>query len=170
MRQPAASAFKDEYLLNFININEDDHESVLEKKLVDNLRQFLLSLGSEFAFLGNQYRLIVDEEEFFVDLLFYHRKLSCLVAIELKTGKFKPEYVGKMNFYLSALDEQVRMDHENPSVGIILCKEKSRNIVEYAFRDTTKAIGVATIRYSAELPGKLKKHFPSTQALKKLLR
>ncbi|TND04824.1 MAG: hypothetical protein FD123_3761 [Bacteroidetes bacterium] len=169
IQQQAIDAFRDEYLLDFINVHDTDNENVLEQKIVGNLRKFLLSLGNEFAFVGNQYRLVVDEEDFFIDLLFYHRKLRCLVAFELKTGKFKPEYTGKMNFYLSALDDLVRMPHENPSIGIILCKEKSKTIVEYAFRDTYKPIGVATVKYTKELPGKWKGFLPGPDALKKLM-
>jgi predicted nuclease of restriction endonuclease-like (RecB) superfamily len=120
----ALEVFKDEYLLNFINVNDSDGEEVLENELVKNLRDFLMSLGREFAFLGNQYRIVVEEEEFFVDLLFFHRQLQSLVAIELKAGKFRPEYAGKMNFYLEALDPYVRLKHEQPSIGIILCREK----------------------------------------------
>lgn len=123
----ALEVFKDEYLLNFVNVQDTDGEDVLENELVHNLREFLMTLGREFAFLGNQYRVVVDEEEFFVDLLFYHRQLQSLVAIELKTGKFKPEYAGKMNFYLEALDTYVKLKHENLSIGIILCREKKEH-------------------------------------------
>ena len=145
--QKAVQIFKDEYLLDFINIEDPDEEPderVLEHNIVSNIKKFMMSLGSDFSFMGNQYRLIVAENEFFIDLLFFNRILQCLVAFELKRGKFKPEYMGKMNFYLSALDDLIKKQHENPSIGIILCKEKENKIVEYSFRDVNKPMGVAT--------------------------
>ena len=141
----------------------------IEQEIVHNIKAFLISLGDQFCFIGNQHRLIVDEEEFFVDLLFFHRGLQALIAIELKAGKFKPEHVGKLNFYLSALDDLVRLPHENPSIGIILCKKKSKTIVEYAFRDTTKAMGVATYTISSKLPKNLQKYLPDAKILQKHL-
>lgn len=169
--EKALKTFKDEYLLDFINIEDgdEDNERVLEHEIVRNIRKFILSIGNDFAFMGNQYRLIVEEQEYFIDLLFYNRKLQCLVAFELKTGKFKPEYLGKMNFYLSALDDLIKQPHENPSIGIVLCKEKSNKIVEYSFRDFNKAMGVATYKTSNELPEKYKESLPDAEALKKLL-
>ncbi len=170
LRSHALDTFKDEYLLNFININENDDEKILENEIVNNIKNFLISLGDEFCFIGNQYRLTVDDEEFFLDLLFFHRKLRSLIAIDLKTGKFKPEYAGKMNFYLSVLDDKVKLVDENSSIGIILCKEKNNTIVEYAFRDLTKPMGVATYRLTKKLPSKYKKHLPDTETLSKLLK
>ena len=142
----ALNSFRGQYLLDFISFSdkEQDNERVLEKEIVNNIKDFLMSLGSDFAFLGNQYRIIVSEKEFFIDLLFYNRKLQSLVDFELKTGEFKPEYLGKMNFHLSALDEYVKQKHENPSIGIILCKEKDNKIVEFSFRDCSKSMGVST--------------------------
>jgi predicted nuclease of restriction endonuclease-like (RecB) superfamily len=167
----ALKTFKDEYLLDFINIEdgEEENEGVLENEIVRNIRKFILSIGNDFAFMGNQYRLIVEEQEYFIDLLFYNRKLQCLVAFELKTGKFKPEYLGKMNFYLSALDDLIKQPNENPSIGIVLCKEKSNKIVEYSFRDFNKAMGVATYKTSNELPDEFKETLPNAETLKKLL-
>ncbi len=169
--EKALKTFKDEYLLDFINIQEGDEENerVFEQQIVLNIKRFILSIGYDFAFMGNQFRLIVEEEEYFIDLLFFNRKLQCLVAFELKTGKFKPEYLGKMNFYLSALDDLVKQAHENPSIGIILCKEKNNKIVEYSFRNFTKAMGVATYSTSNELPEKYKAVLPDAETLKKLL-
>lgn len=169
--EKALKTFKDEYLLDFINIEDGDEENerVLEHEIVRNIKKFILSIGKDFAFMGNQYRLIVEEQEYFIDLLFYNRKLQCLVAFELKTGKFKPEYLGKMNFYLSALDDLIKQPHENPSIGIILCKEKSNKIVEYSFRDFNKAMGVATYKTSNELPEKYKEILPNADSLKQLL-
>lgn len=165
----ALDAFKDEYLLDFININPEDDERVLEQEIVNNIKHFILSLGTGFSFIGNQYRLVVDEEEFFTDLLFFNRNLQCLVAIELKRGKFKPEYAGKLNFYLNALDEQEKLPQENNSIGIILCKEKSNKVVEYAFKSIDKSMGVATYKTSRQLPAQFKKVLPNADDLKKLL-
>lgn len=165
----ALDAFRDEYLLDFINIEPGDDERVLEREIVNNIKHFILSLGTGFSFIGNQYRLVVDEEEFFADLLFFNRNLQCLVAVELKKGKFKPEYAGKLNFYLNVLDEQEKLPHENSSIGIILCKEKSSKVVEYAFKTIDKAMGVATYKTSKQVPAQFKKILPDAQALKKLL-
>jgi len=171
IRQKALQSFKDEYLLDFINIEDNDEkdESVLESEIVQNIKKFLMSLGSDFAFIGNQYRLIVEDEEYFLDLLFFNRRLQCLVAFELKTGKFKPEYMGKMNFYLSALDEYIKQPHEQPSIGIILCKEKKNKVVEFSFRDFNKAMGVATYKTSTVLPAAYKGVLPDVETLKKLM-
>ena len=128
-----------------------------------------MSLGSDFSFLGNQYRLKVEDDEYFIDLLFFHRGLQALVAFELKKGKFKPEYVGKMNFYLSALDDLIKQPHENPSIGIILCKEKDNKKVEYSFRDFSKPMGISTFITTSELPEQYKNALPKPQTLKKLL-
>lgn len=156
----ALHAFKDEYLLDFININPEDDECVLEREIVNNIKQFILSLGTGFSFIGNQHRLVVDGDEFFIDLLFFNRNLQSLVALELKKGKFKPEYAGKLNFYLNALDE---------SIGIILCREKSNKVVEYAFKSIDKSMEVATYKTSRQLPAQFKKILPDAEALKKLL-
>lgn len=167
----AMQMFKDEYLLDFINIedpNEED-ERLIENEIVRNIKKFILALGTNFAFMGNQYRLIIEEQEYFIDLLFYNRKLQCLVAFELKKGKFKPEYLGKMNFYLSALDDTIKQPHENSSVGIILCKEKNNKVVEYSFRDFNKAMGVATYITSREIPEKYKDALPDAETLKKIM-
>lgn len=171
-RQKALMAFKDEVLLDFINIedaDEEPNERVLENAIVQNIKKFIMALGSEFSFIGNQHRLLIEDEEYFIDLLFYNRKIQSLVAIELKKGKFKAEYVGKMNLYLSALDEMVKQPHENPSIGIILCKEKNNKIVEFAFRDTSKPIGVVTYKTYNDLPEAYKNILPDTEALKKLI-
>lgn len=166
----ALDAFKDEYLLDFININEADGERELENHLVNNIKKFILSLGKGFSFIGNQHRLSIDGEEFFTDLLFFNRVLQCLVAIELKSGKFKPEHVGKLNFYLNLLDSKMKLPHENNSIGIILCKGKSNAIVEYAFKNMEKAMGVATYKTSKLLPAIYQKILPDAASLKKLLK
>ncbi|MDR1897230.1 MAG: PDDEXK nuclease domain-containing protein [Prevotellaceae bacterium] len=172
----AIAAFKDEYLLDYINVEqideadeEDIDERVLEKEIVAHIKKFIMTFGQDFSFIGNQYRIEVEGEESFIDLLFFNRELNALVAIELKTGKFRPSYLGQLNFYLSALDEYVRKPHENRSIGIILCKEMKKTTVEFAVRDYTKPMGVATYRTSAEMPEKLRKAMPDIDELKKLL-
>lgn len=171
LRNRALQSFKDEYLLDFINIESADEqdERILESGIVHNIKKFLMSLGTDFAFIGNQYRLMVEDEEYFLDLLFFNRRLQCLVVFELKTGKFKPEYLGKMNFYLSALDEYVKQPHEQPSIGIILCKEKKNKVVEFSFRDFNKAMGVSTYKTSATLPKAFKGLIPDAETFKKLM-
>ncbi len=169
--EKAIAVFKDEYLLDFINIEnpDDEDEKMIENEIVRNIKKFILTIGNDFAFIGNQYRLIIEDQEYFIDLLFFNRKLQCLVAFELKTGKFKPEYLGKMNFYLSVLDETIKQPHEKPSIGIILCKEKNNKIVEYSFRDFNKAMGVATYKTSTEIPEQFKEILPNSETLKKLM-
>jgi len=172
LRRKALLSFKDEYLLDYINIEspeDEPDERVLESEIVNNIKKFIMSLGKDFSFIGNQYRLMVEEQEYFIDLLFFNRQLQALVAIELKRGKFKSEYLGKMNFYLSILDDSVRLPHENPSIGIILCKSKNQRIVEYAFRDLTKPMGVASYKLASELPPEYKNILPDTEQLRELL-
>jgi RecB family endonuclease NucS len=165
-------SFKDEMLLDFINIQDPDEvadERVLEQEIVLNIKKFIMALGNDFSFIGNQYRMLIEAEEYFIDLLFFNRKLQSLVAIELKKGKFKAEYVGKMNLYLSALDEYIKLPNENPSIGIILCKEKTNKIVEFAFRDTSKPMGVVIYKTYNDLPERYKNTLPKIEDLKKLL-
>jgi predicted nuclease of restriction endonuclease-like (RecB) superfamily len=171
LRAKALQSFKDEYLLDFINIEDADveNERLIENEIVRNIKKFVMSLGADFAFIGNQYRVVVEKDEYFIDLLFYNRMLQCLVAFELKNGKFKPEYAGKMNFYLSALDDLLKKPHEQPAIGIILCKEKNNKIVEFSFRNLTKPMGVATYKTSSQLPAKYKKALPDAETLKKLM-
>lgn len=168
IRDTALQAFKDEYLLDFINVEADD-ERVVEKGVVQNIREFILKMGTGFSFVGNQHRLLVDEQEFFVDLLFFNRQLQCLVAVELKRGEFKPEYLGQLSFYVNVLNAQVRLPHEQPSIGILLCKEKSNAIVEYAFEGYKTPMGVATYQLGPDLPEHLRNVLPDPEALKKLL-
>jgi predicted nuclease of restriction endonuclease-like (RecB) superfamily len=171
LQRKAMLSFKDEYLLDFINIEDPDEldERLLENEIVLHIKKFIMALGNDFSFMGNQYRLEVDEKEFFIDLLFFNRRIQCLVAIELKRGEFKPEYAGKLNFYLSALDEYIKLPHENPSIGIILCKSQSKKIVEFAFRDTSKPMGVATYQLATQLPEQYRDVLPDAETLKKLL-
>lgn len=169
-RAVAMQTFKENHVLDFWHVDDPDHvdERDVEQHIVNNIKNFMMSLGNEFTFMGNQYRVIVDEKERFIDLLFYHRRMRCMVAIELKNGEFQPEYVGKLNFYLSALDEYVKLPDENPSIGIILCRDKSNTEVEFTLRDMSKPLGVATYRSVDELP----EHYralPSADELRKLM-
>ncbi len=168
IRDMALQAFKDEYLLDFINVETDD-ERVVEKGIVQHVKDFILKAGKGFAFIGNQHRLLVDDEEFFVDLLFYNRQLRCLVAIELKKGKFKPTYAGQLNFYLNVLNDQERMPDENPAIGIVLCKEKTEKTVNYAFQGIANPMGVATYQLGPDLPEHLRNVLPDPESLRKLL-
>ena len=168
-KQQAKLAVKDEFSFEFLELSEAHSEKELELALMKNIRQFLLEMGSDFAFIGNQYRLQVGEDDFYIDLLLYHRKLKSLVAIELKTGKFKPEFAGKMNFYLTVLDDTVKQKEENPSVGIIICKNKNKTIVEYALKNTTNPKGVANYTLTSTLPRAYKKLLPSAKEIEENL-
>jgi predicted nuclease of restriction endonuclease-like (RecB) superfamily len=169
LRAQAKLAVLDEYTFDFLELGEEHSERELERALIGRIEDFLRAMGGMFAFMGSQYRLEVDSKEFFLDLLLFHRRLRCLVAIELKVGEFLPEFVGKMQFYLTALDRQVRQEDENPSIGIILCKEKRRTIVEYALHDAHKPIGVATYEITRTLPKALRGQLPSPQEIADLL-
>lgn len=169
IRAQAKLAVRDEYTFDFLELGEEHSERELERALIARIEHFLRAMGGPFAFVGSQFRLEVDGEEFFIDLLLFHRRLKSLVAIELKIGKFQPEFVGKMQFYLTALDRQVREADENPSIGIILCKEKNRTVVEYALYDASKPIGVATYRTVKRLPKELKGMLPAPEEIAKLL-
>ena len=168
LKEQAKLAVKDEYTFDFLELSEDHKEMELERALIAKINRFLIEMGGSFAFLGNQFRLEVEDKEYFIDILLYHRRLKCLVAVELKVGEFKPEYAGKMQFYLSALDDLVKQKDENPSIGIILCKEKKRTIVEYALRDTRKPIGIAAYKLVTTIPQNLKKELPSPEQIRKL--
>ena len=168
IKNQAKLAVKDEYTFDFLELGEEHSEMELERALIAKINRFLIEMGGTFAFMGNQFRLEIDDEEFFIDILLYHRRLKCLVAIELKVGKFLPEYVGKMQFYLAALDNTVREKGENPSIGIILCKDKKRTIVEYALKESKKPIAVAQYRITSHLPKKLQKELPAPEQIRKL--
>lgn len=169
LRAQAKLAVKDEYTFDFLELGEEHSERELERALIARIEDFLRAMGGMFAFMGSQYRLEVDGKEFFIDLLLFHRRLRALVVIELKVGEFQPEFVGKMQFYLTALDRQVRQEDENPSIGIILCKEKNRTVVEYALHDARKPIGVATYEITKTLPKALKGQLPSPKEIAHLL-
>lgn len=161
----AQQILKDPYNFDFLTLGEHARERDLEKGLLEHFRDFLLELGKGFAFVGSQHPLEVGGRDFFIDLLFYHLSLRCYVAIELKIGDFKPEYAGKMNFYLSAVDDLLRHGDDQPSIGIILCKTRSKIIVEYSLRDTKKPIGVSAYKLTAKLPKKLKSGLPTVEEI-----
>lgn len=152
IKHQAVLAVKDDYTFDFLGLGEEHSETELEQALIKNIRSFLIEFGTDFTFVGNQYRIELEGEEYFIDLLLYHRKLQCMVAVELKIGKFLPEYKGKMEFYLNILNDKIRLPHENPSIGIIICKSKKRTIVEYALKDSNQPIGIATYSLTTELP------------------
>ena len=162
--------------MDFINAEELDlsdpedlDEKVLEKEIVNNIRSFIQCLGSGFCFVGNQHCIEVGGEEYYADLLFFNRNLKALVVIELKKGKFKPAYLGQLNFYLSALVEKERREGENPSIGILLCKEANKSVVELAIRDYTNPLGVATYRRAEDLPKNYEVFSPILEEVPKLL-
>lgn len=161
-------SMKDEYVFDFLGLQEEFSERELEQALLKKINEFLVEMGGVFTYVGNQFRLTVDDDDFFIDVLLFHRRLRCLVAIELKIGEFKPEYAGKMQFYLSALNEQVKQPEENPSIGIILCKSKKRTIVEYALKTAQQPMAVATYRVTTELPKNLKNELPSPEQMESL--
>lgn len=169
LRAQAKLAVRDEYTFDFLELGEQHSERELERGLIGRIEEFLRAIGGVFTFVGSQFGLVVDGKDYFIDLILFHRRLRCLVAIDLKIGEFEPEFVGKMQFYLAALDRQVREADENPSIGIILCKEKSRMVVEYALHDARKPIGVATYRVVRQLPEELQGMLPAPEDIVRLL-
>lgn len=172
----AVMMFKDEYALDFINVEEigerddaDVDERVVEQRIVQNIKRFIMTFGHDFAFIGNQYHLEVYGVEHFPDLLFFNRELNAMVCVELKTGTFKPGYLGQLMAYLRILDDHVKKPHENPTIGIVLCKEANKEYVEYIIQDYNKPMGVATYTTSADMPEKLRKALPDIEELKKIL-
>ena len=135
--------------------------------MIDNVAKLLLELGTGFAFLGNQYHINVGGEDFYIDMMFYNLNLRCYVVIELKTGDFKPEYASKLNFYLSAVDDILRSEHDNPSIGLLLCKSKNNLVAEYSLKDISKPIGVSEYRITEKLPDELEKQLPSVEDIRK---
>jgi len=165
LSEQADEALKSEYNLEFLGLKEGVKERELENKMIEKIRDVIMEFGAGFAFLGNQFKLKLGKKEYFVDLLFYHRKLQCLVAVELKVGEFKPEYAGKLNFYLEILDNTEKTENENPSIGILLCAEKDTLEVEYALRTTNKPIGVAEYQLTKDLPKKYKQYLPDNKMI-----
>lgn len=167
IKNQAILALKDEYTFDLVGLAEEHSEYELEQAIIKNIRAFLMEFGTDFSFIGNQYRLEVDGKEYFIDLLLYNRRLQAMIAIELKIGEFQPEYKGKMEFYLNILNDTVKLPHENPAIGIIICKSKSRMIVEYALKSSNMPIGVATYSLSSELPEAYKKLLPTSEEIAK---
>jgi len=165
IKNQAVLAIKDEYTFDFMDLSDNHSERQLEAALVNNVRSFLLEMGSQFSFIGNQYKITIEDKEYFIDLLLYHRELQCLVAIELKIGEFQPEYKGKMEFYLSLLNDIVKLPHENDSIGIIICKEKNRTIVEYSLKTSSMPIGISTYTTTAKLPKDYKNLLPDSKTI-----
>ena len=172
----AVGMFKDEYLLDYINIEEmevdkpeDIDERVIEKAIVRNIKKFIMTFGRDFAYIGNQYHLEIFGEELFPDLLFLNRELNCMVVVELKKGAFKPSYIGQLQTYMKVLDDKVRKPHENPTIGILLCKSANKAFVEYVIRDYTHPMGVATYKTAEDMSEELRNALPDMDEMRKLL-
>ena len=171
----AIRMFKDEYLLDYINVEDIDaqekdvDERLVEQRIIHNIKRFIMTLGRDFTFVGNQYHLEIYGEEMWSDLLFFNRELNALVAIELKIGKFKPIYLGQLQAYLQILDDKVRKPHENPSIGIVLCKSANQAYAEYAVRDYNKPMGIATYKTFSDMPKDMQQALPDIEELKKLM-
>ncbi len=170
LAEQADQAMKDVYMLDMLGVEKPILEAKLESRMVSKIKEVMLELGYGFAFIGNQYRIVANDKEYFIDLLFSNRRLNSLVAIELKVGRFKPEYAGKMNFYLNLLDDYVREPGENPSIGIILCTERDYFEVEYALRGLDKPVGVSEYELTRELPEELKDKLPDAKQLEDEIR
>lgn len=164
-KHQAKLAIKDSYSFDFLEMSENYGEREMELQLIKNIRSFLMEMGTDFAFISNQYKVTVGDDDFYIDLLLYHRRLKCLVVIELKTTKFKPEHAGQMQFYLTALDEQEKEIDENPSIGIIICKGKNRTVVEYALKRVNAPMGVADYTITEELPNDMQDLLPSAEEI-----
>lgn len=172
----AIGMFKDEYLLDYINVEElevdkaeDVDERVVEQAIVSNIKKFIMTFGRDFAFIGNQYHLEIFTEELFPDLLFFSRELNCMVVVELKKGAFKSGYIGQLQTYMRVLDDKVRKPHENPTIGILLCKSADKAFVEYVIRDYNSPMGVATYKTAADMDEKMRNSLPDMDEMRKLL-
>jgi len=161
----AEETLKDPYKFHFLTLGQDAHEKEVEKGLIAHITQFMLELGQGFAFVGNQYQLVVEKREFRLDLLFYHLKLRSYFVIEIKRGEFKPEYAGKLNFYLSAVDDLLKLPQDNPTIGLLLCEKKNKVFAEYALRDINKPMGISEYQLAKALPKKLQASLPTTEEI-----
>ena len=170
VHQLAVQTMKDPYIFDFIPFKEDMIERDIEQALVKDVTKLLLELGTGFAFLGNQYHLNVGGDDFYIDLLFYNLNLCCYVVVELKTGEFKPEYAGQLNFYLSAVDGILKKEQDNPSIGLLLCKSKNDLVAEYSLKDVSKPIGVSAYQITSNLPEELECQLPSVEDIQKRIR
>jgi predicted nuclease of restriction endonuclease-like (RecB) superfamily len=165
----ARESLKDPYRLDFLGLGEESQEKALEEAIVQHITKFLLELGAGFAFVGKQVHIEVGGDDFYIDLLFYHLKLRCYVVVELKAGAFKPEHAGQLSFYLSAVDAQMKAEHDAPTIGLLLCKSKNKVVAEYALRDSSKPIGVAEYQLIEALPADLQSGLPSIEAIEQAL-
>lgn len=165
----ARECLKDPYRLDFLGLCHEAGEREIESAMVKHITEFLLELGAGFAFVGRQVLLDVGGDEFFIDLLFYHLKLRCYVVIELKAGKFKPEHLGQLGFYLTAVDAQVKNEHDNPTIGLLLCKSKNKVVAEYALRDNAQPLGIAEYKLLESLPEPLQTNLPSIEQIEREL-
>lgn len=165
----ARESLKDPYRFDFLGLTDEAQERAVEHALVKHVTEFLLELGAGFAFVGRQVLLNVGGDEFFIDLLFYHLKLRCYVVIELKGGKFKPEHLGQLSFYLTAVDVQIKTEHDSPTIGLLLCKSKNKVVAEYALRDNSQPIGVAEYQLIESLPAELQTSLPSIEQIEQAL-
>lgn len=165
IKAQALLAVKDHYTFDFLGLAHEHSERELEQALVRNLREFLAEMGGAFTFVGNQYRLEADGKDYFIDLLLFHRRLRCLVAIELKIGEFKPEHKGQIEFYLDQLDQHHRLESENPPIGIVICRSKSKTVVEYALRNMNRPLGIATYTVTPQLPATFAGDLPSPEEI-----
>ncbi|KAF0155977.1 MAG: hypothetical protein FD188_3046 [Ignavibacteria bacterium] len=163
----AKQTIKDPYVFDFLSMTKDYNERDLESGLVDHLTQFLLELGAGFAYLGRQIQINVGEREFFLDLLFYHTRLNCYVVVELKTGDFEPEFAGKLNIYIKAVNAHFRKKGDEPTIGILLCKKKDKLVAEYALSDIHKPIGVSEYQLTQSLLHSLKQSLPSIEEIER---
>lgn len=166
----ARQSLKDPYLFDFLDIGEEADERDIEKALIKHITQFLLELGAGFAFVGRQVHLDVGGDDFFIDLLFYHLKLRCYVVVELKADKFRPEHLGQLEFYLTAVDRQIKADQDTPTIGLLLCKSKNKIVAEYALGDKNQPMGIAEYKLLKSLPGKLQSSLPSIEQIERELR
>ncbi|MCB0836319.1 MAG: DUF1016 family protein [Bacteroidetes bacterium] len=169
VKKQAHLAVKDSYTFDFLDLAEEYSESELETALLKNVQNFLLEMGSDFSFIGSQYKLSVGNRDYRIDLLLFHRKLQCLIAVDLKIGDFEPEHKGKMEFYLSVLNDRIKLPHENPSIGMIICKNKDRTIVEYCLKTAMLPIGIATYQTSQNLPDEYMQLLPSAEVIREKL-
>jgi predicted nuclease of restriction endonuclease-like (RecB) superfamily len=169
VQKQACLAVKDEYTFDFLDLADEHLESELEAGLLQNIRHFLMEMGKDFTFMGSQYPLKVGDKVYFIDLLLFHRALQCLLVIDLKVGEFEPEHKGKMEFYLSVINETVKLPHENPAIGIIICKSKDRTVVEYSLKTATLPIGVATYQTTSILPKEYIRLLPSAEEINQKL-
>lgn len=161
----ANQLIKDPYCFDFLTLTEDYNEKELENSLIDHIQRFLLELGAGFVYIGKQYKLEIGKREFYLDLLFYHIKLYCYVVIELKVVDFEPEHAGKLNFYITAIDQQLKTDRDEPTIGILICKNKDKIVAEYALKDINKPIGVSEYQLTKSLPDKFKSSLPSIEEI-----